>query len=113
MTPSAASFSATSGAATSGNSSTAASASLASTDQNTFLQLLVAELENQDPTNPTDGTQFVTQLAEFQQLQTTMSMATDVSGIHNDTDKLVAAASGAAVDSTTATTSNGTSKTQS
>lgn len=30
-----------------------------------FLQLLVAELANQDPINPTDPTQFVSQLASF------------------------------------------------
>jgi flagellar basal-body rod modification protein FlgD len=125
MTPSvtSTSSSATTSAATSSNSSAAASASMASTDQNTFLQLLVAELENQDPTNPTDGTEFVTQLAEFQQLQTTMSMATDVSGIHTDTDQLVAIADGtgnsnagtnnAAATGTTATSSNSTSSTQS
>lgn len=32
---------------------------------NEFLQLLVAQLQNQDPTNPTDPTQFVAQLAQF------------------------------------------------
>jgi flagellar basal-body rod modification protein FlgD len=32
---------------------------------NQFLTLLVAELKNQDPTQPTDPTQFVAQLAQF------------------------------------------------
>jgi flagellar basal-body rod modification protein FlgD len=32
---------------------------------NNFLQLLVAQLQNQDPTNPSDPTQFVSQLASF------------------------------------------------
>jgi len=32
---------------------------------NEFLQLLTAQLKNQDPTNPTDPTQFVAQLAQF------------------------------------------------
>jgi flagellar basal-body rod modification protein FlgD len=42
--------------------------------QSVFLQLLVAQLKNQDPQNPADGTQFVTQLAQFTTLeQTTMS----------------------------------------
>jgi flagellar basal-body rod modification protein FlgD len=90
MTPSVTSTPAAN-AASSTNSSSTASSATASANQNTFLQLLVAELENQDPTNPTDGTQFVTQLAEFQQLQTTMSMATDVTGIRSDADQLVAA----------------------
>lgn len=33
-----------------------------------FLQLLVAQLQNQDPLNPMDGTQFVSQLAQFSEL---------------------------------------------
>ena len=32
---------------------------------NDFLQLLVAQLKNQDPTNPSDPTAFVSQLASF------------------------------------------------
>jgi flagellar basal-body rod modification protein FlgD len=34
-------------------------------DYNQFLQLLIAQLRNQDPTSPTDPTQFVSQLASF------------------------------------------------
>jgi flagellar basal-body rod modification protein FlgD len=33
-----------------------------------FLQLLVAQLQNQDPTNPLDPSQFVGQLAQFSEL---------------------------------------------
>jgi flagellar basal-body rod modification protein FlgD len=54
-----------------------------------FLQLLVAQLKNQDPTQPMDSTTFVTQLAQFQQLESTNNMATSVSGIQSDTDQLV------------------------
>ena len=43
-------------------------------DYNGFLQLLIAQLKNQDPTSPSDSTQFVSQLASFsaveQQTQT-------------------------------------------
>src|SRR4051812_38560800 len=35
------------------------------TQMNEFLTLLTAQLKNQDPTNPTDPTQFVAQLAQF------------------------------------------------
>jgi flagellar basal-body rod modification protein FlgD len=35
---------------------------------NMFLQLLVAQLQNQDPLNPMDPTQFVGQLAQFSEL---------------------------------------------
>jgi len=54
-----------------------------------FLQLLVAQLKNQDPTQPMDSTTFVTQLAQFQQLESTNNMATSVSGIQSDTNQLV------------------------
>jgi flagellar basal-body rod modification protein FlgD len=37
-------------------------------DQETFLKLLVAQLKNQDPLQPQDGTQFVAQLAQFSAL---------------------------------------------
>lgn len=37
-------------------------------DQETFLKLLVAQLKNQDPLAPQDGTQFVAQLAQFSSL---------------------------------------------
>ena len=38
-------------------------------NENTFLQLLVAQLKNQDPTNPADSVQFLGQLAQFSQLE--------------------------------------------
>ncbi|MFY9227572.1 MAG: flagellar hook capping FlgD N-terminal domain-containing protein [Blastocatellia bacterium] len=50
--------------ATSGTSATKNS----TPDQETFLKLLVAQLKNQDPLAPQDGTQFVAQLAQFSSL---------------------------------------------
>ena len=38
-------------------------------NEQTFLKLLVAQIQNQDPMSPTDSTQFVTQLAQFSQLE--------------------------------------------
>jgi flagellar basal-body rod modification protein FlgD len=37
--------------------------------EDTFLQLMVAQLKNQDPTSPIDSTQFLSQLAQFSQLE--------------------------------------------
>ena len=54
-----------------------------------FLQLLVAQIKNQDPTNPADSTQFVTQLAQFSQLE-------QVIAIRQDTDSMKTAATAAA-----------------
>jgi hypothetical protein len=39
------------------------------TNETTFLQLLMAQVQNQDPMNPTDSTQFVGQLVSFSQLE--------------------------------------------
>ncbi len=52
-------------------STTAASANstAALTSENTFLKLLVAQIKNQDPTNPTDPTQFVAQLTQYSELE--------------------------------------------
>ena len=43
----------------------ALAAAAISSDFTTFLQLLTAQLKNQDPLNPMDGTEFVAQLAQF------------------------------------------------
>ena len=62
-----------------------AAAVAASTDklasQSVFLQLLVAQLKNQDPQNPADGTQFVTQLAQFTTLEQTTQSRSDLDAI--------------------------------
>lgn len=39
-------------------------------DQDTFLKLLVAQLKYQNPMSPKDGTEFLTQTAQFTQLET-------------------------------------------
>jgi flagellar basal-body rod modification protein FlgD len=38
-------------------------------DYNSFLKLLVAQMKNQDPTNPMDSTQYVAQLASFSNVE--------------------------------------------
>lgn len=42
--------------------------------EGTFLTLLVSQLQNQDPLNPTDSTQFVSQLTEYSQLEQLMDI---------------------------------------
>jgi flagellar basal-body rod modification protein FlgD len=66
---------------TSNNSSTTPSAATNLASENVFLQLLVAQLKNQDPEQPTDGTQFVTELAQFTTLQEDTQSATDLNTI--------------------------------
>src|ERR1041385_3331880 len=59
--------------ATSANAPMQASGTLptsqAKAQQNQFLQLLVAQLKGQNPLDPLDGTQFVSQLAQFSSLE--------------------------------------------
>ena len=50
-------------------------------DPNVFLQLLIAQLKNQDPQNPADGTTFVTQLATFSQVGQSTQMVKDLDSI--------------------------------
>ncbi|HEX4595258.1 MAG TPA: flagellar hook capping FlgD N-terminal domain-containing protein [Bryobacteraceae bacterium] len=38
-------------------------------NESTFLKLLMAQVQNQDPMNPADSTQFVGQLVQFSQLE--------------------------------------------
>jgi flagellar basal-body rod modification protein FlgD len=97
------------GASTAASSSANSSNSSANTvNEDTFMQLLVAELQNQDPSDPADSTEFVTQLAEFQNLTTDMNMATSVSNIQTDTNQLVQIAGGTPA-GTSQTSTNGTS----
>jgi flagellar basal-body rod modification protein FlgD len=63
----------TSGASSSSNALTTSALG----DETTFLQLLVTEIQNQDPTQPMDSTTFLTQLAQFSQLE-------QMSGIRQD-----------------------------
>jgi flagellar basal-body rod modification protein FlgD len=74
-----------------GASNTTANSQTTSVDKNMFLQLLVAQLKNQDPLNPTDGTQFLGELAQFQQLEQSANMGEDVTAIRQDLDNLAQA----------------------
>jgi len=60
--------------ASSSNSSSAGSASNVDLSSNAFITLLVAQIQGQDPLNPMDPTQFVTQLVQFNQLDQLMSI---------------------------------------
>ncbi len=48
---------------------TGSTAVTASIDFNSFLQMMIAEMKNQDPTNPSDPTQYLTQIAQFSNVQ--------------------------------------------
>src|SRR5580700_9015272 len=78
----------TSGNATTGTSSSSSS-SVAGlpgslTSESTFLNLLVAQIQNQDPLNPTDSIQFVGQLVQFSQLEQLVSINKGVTTLATD-----------------------------
>jgi flagellar basal-body rod modification protein FlgD len=59
----------TSATSATSNSSAATSVAKANVDYESFLKLLVAELKNQDPTEPMDSTQYIAQLASFSNVE--------------------------------------------
>jgi flagellar basal-body rod modification protein FlgD len=70
-------------APTSTTTSTGAPAQVGGLDSNTFLQLLVSQISNQDPMNPTDSTTYITEEAEFSMVQSMNSMAAQNTSILN------------------------------
>jgi flagellar basal-body rod modification protein FlgD len=50
-------------------------------NEQTFLKLLVSQIQNQDPLNPTDSMQYVSQLAQFSELEQTIQIRTDVDAL--------------------------------
>ena len=62
-----------------GSSATTNTSSLG--DQNTFLQLMVAQMKYQDPMNPTDSSQFLSQTAQFTALEKMTSVADQMSSL--------------------------------
>jgi flagellar basal-body rod modification protein FlgD len=59
-------------------------------NENTFLQLLVAQMKYQDPLSPTDSTQFLTQTAQFTEVSTLQQIEKDQQSIQH-TNELLAA----------------------
>jgi len=57
------------------------------TSESTFLQLLIAQIQNQDPLNPTDSIQFVSQLVQYSQLEQLL-------GINQTLDSILAKTTG-------------------
>ncbi len=50
----------------------------------TFLKLLVAQIKNQNPLNPADGIEFVSQLAQFSQLEQMMQIRSELETIRKE-----------------------------
>ena len=50
-------------------------------NKDAFLQLLVAQIKNQNPMNPSDGVEFLTQLTQFSSLEQMMGMREELETI--------------------------------
>lgn len=53
-------------------------------NQDTFLKLLVAQLQYQDPSNPVDSSQFMAQTAQFSMVQKLDALATSTTEMLNE-----------------------------
>ena len=67
-----------SGTRSSSNSAANSTDSSSAPSEEVFLQLLVSQIQNQDPLNPTDSTQFVSQLAQFSELEQVIGIRSDI-----------------------------------
>ena len=70
---------------TGSSSSDTVSGSQQTLTQNNFLQLLVSQMENQDPLDPQSDTQMAAQMAQFTSLQQTTAMSSSLSMMQADT----------------------------
>jgi len=99
--------------ASAGSTATAASSSSglggSTPSEGVFLQLLVSQLQNQDPLNPTDSTTFVTQLAQFSELEQSIAIRGDTDTLVTDASQI--AASSSASQTTTPATNTSTTAT--
>jgi len=68
-------------AASTTTTGTAQAAQKAQVDYDAFLKLLVAELENQDPTKPMESSEFVAQLATFSGVEQSIQTNTKLDAI--------------------------------
>jgi flagellar basal-body rod modification protein FlgD len=73
-----------------------------------FLQLLVAQMQNQDPLNPTDSTTFVAQLAQFSDLEQVTAIRSDIEGyMAQSAQNSASSTTPSATSSTTPSTTSG------
>jgi flagellar basal-body rod modification protein FlgD len=69
------------GTATDGAATTSTTRSDDGLGRDAFLQLLVTQLQHQDPTSPMDDGQFITQLATFSSLEQLTNISSQVTAI--------------------------------
>jgi len=88
------------------SSSSASTGGVPAPSEEMFLKLLVAQLQNQDPLNPMDSTTFVTQLAQFSELEQVMAIRGDADTLVTDQSSASSASSSAQQQATPSSTSS-------
>ncbi len=58
-----------------------AASSAAAVDYNAFLRLLIAQMQNQDPLNPMDSTEYMAQLAQFSSVEQSIQTNQKLDGL--------------------------------
>ena len=59
-------------------------------NEQTFLKLLVAQIQNQNPMSPSDSMQFVTQLAQFSSLEQLMGINQGIASLNSNVTSAIA-----------------------
>jgi flagellar basal-body rod modification protein FlgD len=77
-------------AATDYTSSTATAKKDSAVNKEMFMQLLVAQVKNQNPLSPTDGVQFLTQLAQFSELEQMAEIRNEIVSLRTDMNEKTA-----------------------
>ena len=67
-----------------GSADTTRPADRSPVNKEAFLQLLVAQIKNQNPLNPADGAQFLSQLAQFSELEQMLGIRQEIAGLRED-----------------------------
>jgi len=58
--------------------------------QDDFLKLLIVQMKSQDPLNPKQDTEFISQMTQFSALEQSKSMQKDIAGLRDDQELLQA-----------------------
>lgn len=74
--------------ATTNSSTTKATANGIESDYTMFLQLMLAQLENQDPTEPMENTEWLSQLAQYSSLEQMTAMNENMESIASSIDSM-------------------------
>ncbi|HJT31712.1 MAG TPA: flagellar hook capping FlgD N-terminal domain-containing protein [Pirellulales bacterium] len=70
-----------SGSSTAGSSASTTSSGLTGITPDDFLKMLITELQNQDPMNPTNSDQIMQQISEIRNIQATSDLTTSLNSV--------------------------------